>query len=41
MWSALITAGGWALFGCLVIFWAWWVDREREQFSNEESSHLE
>jgi hypothetical protein len=41
MWNALITVGGWALFGVLVLFWAWWADREREQFSNGDFRHLE
>ncbi len=41
MWSALIRAGGWALFGCLVIFWAWWADLERRRFSNGKWRYLE
>ncbi len=41
MWNAIITAGGCVLFGCLVFFWAWWADLERERFSNGDFCHLE
>ncbi len=41
MWNAIITAGGWVLFGLLVCFWAWWADLERKQFSNGDRHYLE
>ncbi len=41
MWEAIITVGGWALFGLLVYFWARWADLERKRFSNGDSRHLE
>lgn len=41
MWSRIITAGGWVLFGLLLYFWVRWTDQERELFANGVSRYLE
>jgi hypothetical protein len=41
MWNAILTAGGWVVFGVLIFFWVRWTEREREQFANGNSRYLE
>ena len=37
----IITAGGVAVFGVLLFFWARWTEIERECFVNGNGRHLE
>lgn len=41
MWNAIITAGGWVLFGVLVCFWARWTNIERKRSSSGDWRFLE
>jgi hypothetical protein len=41
MWNMMLAAGGWLLAGVVVVFWAYWIDLERKQFSNGDWRHLE
>lgn len=34
MWNAMITIGGWVLFGLVVACWVWWTRREHEYLGN-------
>lgn len=41
MWDAILTVGGWVLFGLVICFWGRWTDQERERFANGNSRYLE
>jgi hypothetical protein len=41
MWDILLTAGGWALFGVVAIFWVYWIELERKHLSRGDRRHLE